>query len=425
MSRSYWASILLSVYLASTLVSMASMSIGLLFLVAAIFVARPDPHATRAWFYQSSWIRNYLILSGSLFLACVVSLLGATFMPVTIGGVSIHVQWPQDLMKAWYLLLPLLSLVALKSLDEIDRERPIRIWLCTAAVLCVVGFFQHFTGWPRPQLIPFDLHDRFHVTLFLGHHLTVASVFIFPVFFSLDRFWTLRKEKNSFLYGVLFLFGAIALILTFARSAWVSLPFGVLVWVCLRFSRKVLLASVLVVALVAGVLYMKSEGVRRRIEMSQYIGISERYDLWEANYDFFKMRPLTGLGWRKASDLSGPYLQQKYPDRKEVFAGHAHNNFIEMASSTGLFGLAAWLGWCGYIFFSLLRLARKTKAPGAGGLVAAWAAFHVNGLTQVNFWEGKVIHQLMWATALGGFLILSQKSEVLPKVSTVDPRAQT
>jgi O-antigen ligase len=72
---------------------------------------------------------------------------------------------------------------------------------------------------------------------------------------------------------------------------------------------------------------------------------------------------------------------------------------------TGLFGAAAWLLWCAWIFRESNR-ERKRGASSASGLVfaaawiAAWVAFHLNGLTQVNFWEGKVSHQMVLMVSL-------------------------
>ena len=47
-------------------------------------------------------------------------------------------------------------------------------------------------------------------------------------------------------------------------------------------------------------------------------------------------------------------------------------------------------------------------------LSAAWIAcfvvFHLNGLTNLNFWEGKVTHQLFWML---GWLLVWQKSSRL------------
>jgi hypothetical protein len=43
---------------------------------------------------------------------------------------------------------------------------------------------------------------------------------------------------------------------------------------------------------------------------------------------------------------------------------------------------------------------KTSNAFGIGrGLFCAWIVLHLNGLTQVNVWEGKVEHQMAWALA--------------------------
>ena len=71
-----------------------------------------------------------------------------------------------------------------------------------------------------------------------------------------------------------------------------------------------------------------------------------------------------------------------------------------MLGGTGLLGALAWLAWC---WVTLKILWRGFKNPVsqsfAWGLLCAWLVFQINGLTQVNFWEGKVMHQMMWVVA--------------------------
>jgi O-antigen ligase len=80
--------------------------------------------------------------------------------------------------------------------------------------------------------------------------------------------------------------------------------------------------------------------------------------------------------------------------------GHAHNNFLEILGGTGLFGALAWLAWWAGVLVLAWR-ARKISEPTqfALGVLAAFFVFHLNGLTQVNFWEAKVLHQLTFVIA--------------------------
>jgi O-antigen ligase len=135
--------------------------------------------------------------------------------------------------------------------------------------------------------------------------------------------------------------------------------------------------------------------VTRRI--TEFRGILTREELWTANLDFFKARPLTGVGWHHNIELSGYYLMEKH-QITQVFSGHAHNNLLDMLGGTGLLGTVAWIAWCVLAFAMLIPLARNGEGF-ARGLFCAWIVFQLNGLTQVNFWEAKVLHQIAWVTA--------------------------
>jgi O-antigen ligase len=190
--------------------------------------------------------------------------------------------------------------------------------------------------------------------------------------------------------------GFAALFLTYSRTLWIALPIGLAFWVFALLPKK----SRVIFLMAAVLIFIGLSQVPAIHERFTYIhGIDSRTDLWRANWDFFLARPLTGVGWRKTIDLSGPYLLEKHPERTFVFSGHAHNNLIEMLGGTGLLGVLAWLLWCGYGVWILLRWGKRAPEHGlALGLLAAWLVFHINGITQVNFWEGKVLHQMMWMT---------------------------
>jgi O-antigen ligase len=336
----------------------------------------------------------------------------AWLWPVRIGTFQIEISPLKDLLKAWYLFLPLLLWRAGSSLTDEGLSRVLRIWLLTCAALSAIGITQHWTGWPKPQIIPYT-PDRFHATMFLGHHLSVASIWIFPAFTALSlaihrRGPALSGLDRRVLWGIAVL-AFVALFFGYSRMLWLGLIVGFLLYpfLVLRGKKIAIAAGVLLVTCVA---LFQVPAIHMRIASS--FGAAERYDLWEANWEFFKLRPVTGVGWRKSGDLSGPFLLQKYPDKKRVFAGHAHNNFLEVVAGTGLIGLGAWLFWIFTVFLIVWR-GRKHPIFAAlfPGLFTAWVVFHLNGLTQVNFWEGKVLHQMMWAVGLSLIFLARTKPE--------------
>jgi O-antigen ligase len=145
----------------------------------------------------------------------------------------------------------------------------------------------------------------------------------------------------------------------------------------------------------SGLFASQMPSVRNRMTTS--LGVQTRKDLWEANYEMFKDRPLTGVGLKHNQELSGYYLMDKYHST-DVFSGHAHDNVLDLLGGTGLIGLAAAVFWFALIFIWVIHPSVRVDRYFIGrGLFCALVVFQLNGLTQVNFWDAKVQHQLMFA----------------------------
>jgi O-antigen ligase len=389
-----------ALYAVLSLISMAAMSIGAGLLLLCLLIDAGGPlELCRQLFSRvraQTSVRRFAWLSGFFVIACLLSLIVAKIWPTSVAGKTSDVHLLKDSAKLWYFAWPFILWTGLLSCSPADRKSILRNWISAFVVLSVLGIAQYFTGWPRPRFIPTD-PEHFHVTLFLGHHLSVASILIFPFFALLDCGWAMTGWGKIWRYVAITL-GFVALMLTYSRTLWVALPIGMVLWFALhvgRFGKKALFATVLV-ALVGGALLFQLPSVHERIMVPG--AIRERADLWEANLSFFKSRPWTGVGLKHNEELSGYYLMDKYKT-DSVFQGHAHNNFLDVLSSLGIVGAGAFLAW--WIFLISLVVRGRSRDDGffAKGLLAAFLVYHVNGLTQVNFWEAKVQHQLMWVVA--------------------------
>jgi O-antigen ligase len=180
---------------------------------------------------------------------------------------------------------------------------------------------------------------------------------------------------------------------------WLGLPIGIALWLILHLPKRNAFALIILLVLGLGVA-TQIPSVNQRLKYSS--GYVTRENLWRANFEFFKERPLTGAGWLRNQELSGYYLLAQDPGATKVFSGHAHNDLIDALGSTGALGALAFLLWSGGVIW----LAWKARNR---GLVCAWVVFQLNGLTQLNFWEGKVTHQMMFAVALTLWALTDKK----------------
>lgn len=393
-------------YAVSTLFSMAAMSIGTGILLMLTLVAMGGPICLwRGIVKESSHSvnRRYLLFAALLALACFISLVVAHINPICYANQCVSVNFLKDMAKAWYLFWPLFLVFVLRNLTPENRSKVLRAWLLAFSVLAVIGVIQYFTGWPRRQWIP-GHETRYHATLFLGHHLSVASILIFPFFALLDQ---LRSRIISPLKSPLkkpllplpliifaVVFGFATFFATYSRTLWLALPIGITVWALGVLPRKGAFA-VAISAIFLLVAASQTQIVQKRFA-DRYNGIDNRRPLWQSNVEFFTMRPITGSGWHHNLELSAYYKDAKW-GKGDHFVGHAHNNFLEMLASTGLLGAVTWVVYA-IFFIALLRRARSDGVSPvfAWGFFCAWIVFHINGLTQVNFWEAKVLHQIGW-----------------------------
>ena len=427
-----WLGVSLIFYSICSLTAMAPMNLSFaLILITGIAAYFKNKNQK---LIPSQEFKNYRFWALSLLITCWGSLIITKFFPYAYAGhdpeVTLH-----GFVKIWYLLIPAVLVCGFELASNIQPFSLVKIikpWWLATFVLMIVAIIQFFTGWPQPQLIPDHLHF-FHATLFFGHHLSTASILIFPAFTALavaagyfSRLRRLVKEKlnssNELIHPhfalVIGISGTIILFLSYARTAWIALliGFGILIkkYVLPHITRKQWVRGLIAIVLALGI-FSQIPMVKNRIIKSY--GVSERTELWKANIDFFVHRPLTGIGWLKTQEMSEFYFKSIDPEHyRSRFWGHAHSNIFEMLGGAGILGLLAFLGWSLFTLSFAHRVSKELESQGnffysdfTYGLFIALILLHFNGLTNVTFWEGKVMHQQM--LAIGFLLILNRKSQ--------------
>lgn len=406
----------LGLYAVFSLTAMAGMNLSFLFVALTFFyVLMRSSFKGPVALSGFTEFKLYLEFGGALFAACLLSLVVAKLSPIVYAGhapdITVH-----GFLKIWYLLCPgILAVVFLSASRPIEIIKQVRrAWWIATIALSGVALVQFFTGWPLAQPIPTN-PGRYHAILFFGHHLSTSSILIFPTFVALahaigKQVRTRTVDRFAWATG---LAGLLILFLSYARAAWLSVPIGIMLLFFRYLSRRVGFIAILALAIILA-LSSQLSLVKERVENT--MGITDRLRLWQANIDFFKHNPVTGIGWLKTQEMSEFYFKQNFPDHyHEYFWGHAHNNFFEMLGGTGLVGVAAFMAWSGFTFWLAFRTSRpevfafapdamiETRAELndlAYGLGVALVLLHINGLTNVTFWEGKVMHQQMFAVGL-------------------------
>jgi O-antigen ligase len=132
--------------------------------------------------------------------------------------------------------------------------------------------------------------------------------------------------------------------------------------------------------------------------------LGPRQRLWKAQLVMFREHPLIGVGWNNNERKAKEVVDRLYPEQRENFYGHAHSVPLQILSTTGLLGFAAFV----WIWVEIFRAASQVLAQRsrdqiehwlARGLIVGFVGFNIQGLTQWNFGDAEVLHNVVffWA----------------------------
>lgn len=216
-----------------------------------------------------------------------------------------------------------------------------------------------------------------------------------------------------------FLLMAGGLISTFTRGVWVGFV-ATLLLMAFFLGRK---ASALVLTgfgVVFSALMIFSVDARGRVLTifdGNYTSNLERFQIWQMNLNMFKDHPFFGVGYGENETLIRDYYERA--GISDGMVGHAHNTFVQILSGTGILGFSLFLFALGYFFVTALRLWRQTPKRDVWvrslllGAIGAQVFLAVAGLTECNFKDAEVNHQVMMIFALIGALRVRQQRQLV------------
>ncbi len=402
---SFWRFALL-LWTWSTLSFMAGMSVAWgLFGLASVIALWKLP-AARAC------LKNKTLIAASLaFFAAAVLSVAAAFISPPLG---LPLELPFSLQKFQFFLIPFLVCAALESTKGAGtlESHPIwKVFFGMTLFVSVIGIFQFWAA----SLLPASWIDdrffrviatgaetpRFHAQGLMYFHLSFASAMGFACAWAGARvLWPVQQDTSKCRAGfaLLAVLSFLALFFTFSRIGWVAL-IGVMV--CLAFLKKPKwgLLCALGIFCVGALVWNFSDAFRGRVNMGAN-SLFERKQVWSGALGMLEDRPLTGVGFGKTGYYSKPY-ELKVLGHEPEFSSQAHNNFLDIMAAMGFPGLLAFLAWWGVLAMFAWRAFREASEQERwlpAGCLAGLVAFHINGFTQVNFFDAKSQHSLMlWA----------------------------
>ena len=230
-------------------------------------------------------------------------------------------------------------------------------------------------------------------------YMTFAGLLMLSLLVASGKLFFAPKE-NKWIY-LSFILIAACLLLTFTRQAWLGVFAGglFLIW----FREKKMLWSVPLILII--VFAISPATIQWRIKTLLDLNdpnLKRRIALWDGGWLIFQDHFLTGCGFKCVDAVN-----HKYPDPTGIIKRlrGMHNNFIQLAVDTGLFGLISWVSiWVIYfmtLYHSIIsmkkNLAYKRDAMASA---AAITGFLVAGFFETNFYDSEVSMLMYFIMAL-------------------------
>ncbi len=235
---------------------------------------------------------------------------------------------------------------------------------------------------------------------------------------------TLKSISVSFkiLSSFLLVLGSISIVASDSRQGLLVVFFSLIFYVSVySFVKNRLLGILITFALgISGVLALL--GMLQKGPLTSLLykdSISVRGYYWRAGIEMFKDSPLTGIGVDRYGSYFKEFREVGYPLKYgyEITSSNAHNTFIQLFATSGVFVGIFYLILMALVFFSGLSLVKQSSFEHKKivlGLLATWVGFQAQSLISIDN-----IGISVWGWLLGGS-ILALKFGMNEDLSTKD-----
>ena len=303
-----------------------------------------------------------------------------------------------------YFGLSIIFLYAMRSIKFSNVMRVYQVGILTGVALSVYGTIQisgrDFVVWDNPynSMISTLGNPNFASA-------TLAILLLISLFGIFLKSLTIYFKTLSILVIVLSL---VAIVISGSRQGLLVIFFSTLFYVSIfsiirNVKLGILVIGISTVGAILAALGMLQKGPLTSILYKDSVSVRGYY--WRAGIEMFKDSPLSGVG----VDRYGAYFRQfrevGYPLKHgfEITSSNAHNTFIQLFATSGLFVGVFYLLLVFFVLFSgirLLRICEKGEQKIVLGLLAAWVGFQSQSLISIDN-----IGISVWGWLLGGSIV--------------------
>jgi O-antigen ligase len=310
-----------------------------------------------------------------------------------------------------YLALGVVLLYAARAIDYSNVMLVYKLGILTGLVLSSYGLMQisgrDFIAWNNPynSMISTLGNPNFaSATLAILSSLALFGMFL---------------KKLPIIYkiiGVIFIVVALVdIVASDSRQGLLTIFFSLISYFSIYSYLKNRKIGIVVISISLLGAYLAIIGMLQKGPLASLLykeSISVRGYYWRAGIEMFKNSPLTGIG----VDRYGAYFKQfrevSYPLKYgfEITSSNAHNTFIQLFATAGIFAGTVYLLMLFYILFTGLKLIKNSTLEDQKvvlGLISAWIGFQAQSLISIDN-----IGIAVWGWLLGGSILgLGRKQE--------------
>jgi O-antigen ligase len=275
--------------------------------------------------------------------------------------------------------------------DQGFSQRILKALIVLSILACIVALFQVLSAGGPPS--PYKAQDRETISTF--GNVTFFAGFLAPMMALISAQILANKRLVNRLPLVLLLALMIYLLVsTESRSAWAGAAAGVLLLTFLNVrpvrTRWIALGALLAVGIVVYIMFPGM--VQRRffatMEMSPTSSIARRFFFYRGAWNAFLSSPLIGHGIGNFIAFLPEFRSPDYwMARSEDLVPHAHNEYLEIVSETGI---AGFFGFATIVILAVRSAVTRFKQLEErdrillGGLLCAIAAILIDNLASLN-----------------------------------------
>jgi len=194
----------------------------------------------------------------------------------------------------------------------------------------------------------------------------------------------IKKYINLNILYIAWAVNLLGLYTSYTRGAWLAFAVSVPFFFIRKHLKGFLVSFVVLAVLCTGAYLVAGKSVVRPDSDR------ERISQWKAAYYAFSEKPVLGYGYMNFE----PHCYEvkfRHSIEKQKFCGHAHNNFLEILSTTGLLGFVFFITW---LFFWTQEVIKRADIAALFGLPLI-GVFIWGGSTQSTFTIGASLILIM------------------------------